>query len=333
MKTSASSPKALARKTGQRCIASVLALSISLGAVSLPVQANPLDGSVVAGSATIGHEASLTTINQSSDRAIIDWRSFSVQKDETTHFIQPSTRAITVNRVTGNDLSAIHGNLRANGTVVLVNPNGVLFGPSGRVDVGGLIATVNDIDAKSFMSGDSSLRFTGGQNLQGSVVNEGAITIRGAGLSAFVAPHVRNSGSITASLGKVALGSGEGFTVDLYGDGLLSFAPANGLGQALSGETSALIDNSGTITATRVQLSAEAAETVVKESINLSGVIRATSASNRGGVIQLSGSGAVRIEKDAVLSASGASGAGSISSRSGAVAQCARIGGWKRSQG
>src|SRR5262249_29217391 len=44
------------------------------------------------------------------------------------------------------------------------------------------------------------------------------------GFAALVAPGVRNTGTITATLGTVALVSGNGFTLDLYGDKLITLA-------------------------------------------------------------------------------------------------------------
>ena len=45
---------------------------------------------------------------------------------------------------------------------------------------------------------------------------------RRGGFAALVAPGVRNSGTITATLGTVALASGNGFTLDFYGDKLIT---------------------------------------------------------------------------------------------------------------
>ncbi|MEM9446727.1 MAG: hypothetical protein AAGA18_15400, partial [Verrucomicrobiota bacterium] len=54
------------------------------------VHANPSGGNVVSGSATISTNGSTLTINQGSDRVIIDWQNFSIQVGETTTFMQPS---------------------------------------------------------------------------------------------------------------------------------------------------------------------------------------------------------------------------------------------------
>ncbi len=210
-------------------------------------QAGPSGGTVSAGHATIsGDGTGHVTVTQTSDRAIFDWNSFSIGAGESARFIQPGNTSVAVNRVTGADPSSILGSLSANGQVVLINRNGIAFGKDATVDVGGIVAATADIDRQAFMA-TGALNFSGGSLPGASIVNEGRITVRDAGLAALVAPSVRNSGTIIATLGRVVLGAGTGFTVDLYGDGLVSFAP-DGLVAATGGDgTPALIDNRGVI--------------------------------------------------------------------------------------
>ncbi|WP_457661921.1 two-partner secretion domain-containing protein [Sinorhizobium medicae] len=271
------------------------------------------------------------TVTQGTDRAVIDWRSFSIGAGETTRFVQPSASSVTANRVTGGDPSSVLGSLKANGTVVLVNRNGIVFGTDARVDAGGLVATVHDLDTAGFMSGSDVLRFEGGARPGASVVNHGTISVRDAGLAAFVAPHVRNEGVITADFGRVALASAKGFSVDLYGDGLLSFAPGDGLEETIGDGAEALVQNGGTLAGSRVLLTAHAAREVVNASVNVSGLVRATSVSSRGGVITLGGSGSVRVSGRGRLDASGSGGRRPCDDQGGAVLdgrddRCARCG-------
>ena len=67
----------------------------------LAPNARPVGGSVVAGTATIARSANATTINQSSQRAAIDWQSFDVGAKQAVTFNQPSTNAMALNRVIG----------------------------------------------------------------------------------------------------------------------------------------------------------------------------------------------------------------------------------------
>jgi len=111
-----------------------------------------------------------------------------------------------------------------------------------------------------------------------------------------VAPSVRNSGTITATLGTVALASsGTGFTVDLYGDKLITLAVNDQVASkvidvATGRPLKSLVSNDGKIRANggRVELTAAAARAVVDSVINTSGVIKANSIGRHNGMIVLS---------------------------------------------
>uniref|UniRef100_UPI0011E02AF9 two-partner secretion domain-containing protein n=1 Tax=Aliarcobacter cryaerophilus TaxID=28198 RepID=UPI0011E02AF9 len=112
------------------------------GLVSLVVASNlygaPTGGTVVSGTATINQNGNTTNINQSSNKAIINWQDFSIKSNETVNFNQPNANSITLNRVIGNEKSIIDGALNANGQVWLVNSNGVLFGKNAKVNTAGI---------------------------------------------------------------------------------------------------------------------------------------------------------------------------------------------------
>jgi filamentous hemagglutinin family protein len=97
-------------------------------------RALPTGGNVVAGNATITQSNLKVNINQTSQRAVVTWDQFNVGKDASVNFNQPNTSAVTLNRVTGASASVIDGAVRANGQVILVNPNGVTFGKGAQVD-------------------------------------------------------------------------------------------------------------------------------------------------------------------------------------------------------
>ena len=122
--------------------------------------ANPDGGVVVGGQAAISQRPGVTTVDQVSERAIINWRGFSIDRGELTRFKQPGKDAVALNRVLGKDPSKLLGQLKANGHVWLVNPNGILFGPSARVDVHGLLATTADIHDEDFLAGRNNFSLT-----------------------------------------------------------------------------------------------------------------------------------------------------------------------------
>jgi filamentous hemagglutinin family protein len=280
--------------------------------------ANPNGGTVVGGSATIsGQGTSHVIVNQGSNRAAINWNNFSVGNGERTQFIQPDKNSVAFNRVTGGNASQILGSIDANGKVILANPNGIIFGAGSKVDAAGLVATTHDADTNAFMAG-GQLRFNKNPNAApgASVVNQGTITIHDAGAAAFVAPSVRNDGVIVANQGQAVLGAGNGFTLDLYGDNLVSFQVGDEIGNTVldanGNPIKALVENNGTIQAKdgQVLLTATTARNVINQAINVSGSIQASSATKKGGKIILSSknaagesSGKVVLEDGANLAA------------------------------
>ena len=118
--------------------------------------------------------------------------------------------------------SEIMGTLTANGRVFLINRDGILFGPGAVVNTAGFLATTNDIKNADFMAGRYNFNIPGRPDA--SIVNQGRITATSGGFAALVAPGVRNSGTITATLGTVALAAGNSFTLDMYGDKLITLA-------------------------------------------------------------------------------------------------------------
>lgn len=167
--------------------------------------ANPTGPAVVGGDAAVsGLGTSHVTINQASQRAIINWQSFNIAPNEVTQFIQPNASAIALNRIYDHNPSQILGSLRANGTVVLVNPNGVFFGPNAQVNVGGLIASSLNITNANFLAGHYLFE---GAGVEGIVKNLGLI--RGIHDGVYLlAPNVENNGVITAPGGAIALAAG-----------------------------------------------------------------------------------------------------------------------------
>ncbi|WP_454016197.1 filamentous hemagglutinin N-terminal domain-containing protein [Azospirillum sp. Marseille-Q6669] len=273
--------------------------------------ANPLEGTVTAGAATIQSATPKSMeILQSTDKAIINWKSFSIDAGEKVTFQQPSASSVTLNRVTGNDPSKIMGSLSANGTVMLVNPNGVVIGAGAKVDVGGLVATTANISDANFMAGKYQFD-QASTKPNAMVVNEGDITVKDSGLAALVAPHVRNSGVIRAKLGKVALGGAETFTLDFHGDGLISFDASSAVKtvakDADGKPVAALVVNSGEIAAEggSVTLSARAVKGVIDNVINTDGVIKATSVGSANGKIVLSGGDTGKVTIAGTVDASG----------------------------
>ena len=165
--------------------------------------------------------------------------------------------------------------------MALVNPNGMVFGQGSRVDVGSLIATSSDVSNERFMK-DRWLRFDRPGETDAAIVNQGTVTVREGGLAALVAPQVTNAGVITAKAGRVALGAGEIFTVDLYGDGLVSLAASDQLRTAAVDQKGGIRAEGGSVVLTTAQ-----ARRVMDQTINMDGWVDVSSLTADGGEIVL----------------------------------------------
>lgn len=278
--------------------------------ISSPSHANPEGGKVVEGSATIIQEsAQKLNVHQHTDKAIIDWNSFNIGEKEHTQFYQPNSNSIALNRITGGDPSQILGRLTANGRVMIINPNGVLFGLNSRIDVNGLVASTHDIKNHDFMNGNYNFNIPG--NPKASIINKGNISVADQGLVAFVAPSVQNQGYIAARLGKVALASANGFTLDLYGDQLINILVDDKVAELALDENGepveALVDNSGKITADGgyVFLTANAARSLVNKVVNNTGYVEARSVGMENGEIVLHGGDEGEVHVAGTIDASG----------------------------
>ncbi len=267
----------MARK---RIVSGVILFAYLAQLVVVPVVlANPSGADVVGGQATVsGLGTSHVTIAQASQHAIINWQQFNIAPNEVTQFIQPNVQAIALNRIFDQNPSQIFGSLQANGTVILLNQNGVMFGPNAQVNVGGLIASSLNLSSANFLAGHYLFQGTG---IEGPVKNMGVINALHNGVY-LLAPNVENSGVITSPGGNIVLAAGAKAYLSNRPDGRGFLAElSNPLGQAVNFKD--LIADGGNITmAGRV--------------VNQAGLIRADSLRERNGKIELLASEAVTLQ-------------------------------------
>ena len=88
-----------------------LAALISLAVFPSLTMAAPQGGNVASGNATIVAKPNGVTVNQTSNKTIINWQSFSVAPNETVRFNLPSSLSAVLNRVIGSDPSLIAGRM------------------------------------------------------------------------------------------------------------------------------------------------------------------------------------------------------------------------------
>jgi len=244
----------------------------------------PVNGSVAGGNAVISSPSStVTQINQSSNRAVIDWHSYNINRGETVRYQQPNSSSITLNRIDpAQGVSKIYGSIQANGQVWLTNSAGIWFAPGSYVNVSGLLATTSSIKADDFMAGN--YHFQDSSSYEGSIVNEGTIIVKNHGLAALVGSNVTNTGLIVANQGTVVLGASKKFTVDFYGDQLVNFEVGGEVANPKVNQSGKIIANGG-----KVVMTAKTASRVLDDTISMKGVVVAKSVYQRNGEIILDG--------------------------------------------
>jgi len=261
--------------------------------------ANPTGGVVVNGDALIQNIVpGLTTIVQSTDRAVIDWQSFSIGAGERANFIVPNATSATLNRVLGYDPSILNGTLTSNGHVFLINSNGIVFGQGSMVDVAGLTASTLNIGNGAFMAGGEML-FSG--NSEARVRNAGVIKAS-SGDVFLIGYQVSNSGTIRAPNGTVGLAAGSEVLIRPVGDERVVVRTASGSHKKYG------VSNSGVIEANVAEIKAHGGN-VYALAIRNTGRVAATGVTTQGGRILLKADGG-KIKNSGTLVARGTAGNG-----------------------
>lgn len=223
---------------------------------------------------------------------IVDFYKFGVMKGHQLDVIMPDA-ARALYRVIGNSQSEIMGTLNSNGSLFLINQNGILFGQGSEVNVGNIVASSLNISNEAFLQGN--YQFTAG-NLVGNIENRGVIKTQNEGYIVLLGNTVDNSGTLVASNGSVVLGSAQTATLDFFGNGLVK---AKLSGDALE----ATIKNSGNIYADGgfVQMATNARAAA----INISGIVEANQLVERDGMIRLEGGDNAKVQVSGQLIAKG----------------------------
>lgn len=244
-----------------------LVISAFFAGVTL-LHAAPSGGVVTSGTANIAQNGAVTTINQSSQKASINWTNFSIGASETVNFNQPNVSAIALNRVVGNEKSIVDGALNANGQVWILNSNGVLFNCTAKINTSGLLATTKSLSDEDFQTGNYIFK---GES-SASVINLGEVTINNGGYASFLANTAQNEGVIKAIRGVVTLTGANEAVINLNGNSLVSLKVNKGV-------LDTLVENKGAILAEggKVYLTTNAVDELLKGVVNNTGIIEAKS--------------------------------------------------------
>ncbi len=174
---------------------------------AIPVQVamgTPTGADVVAGSAGIGQTGNTTTVTMGSAQAVINWNSLNTSSNEVLQFLKASGGFAVLNRVIQGGATQFDGSLFGNqGHIIIVNPHGIVFGPTALVQAYKFTASALDISNQNFMTGH--YQFIGGDGI-GTVSNYGRIS---AEQVALIGKQVLNAGVISSPGGYVLMATGD----------------------------------------------------------------------------------------------------------------------------
>jgi filamentous hemagglutinin family protein len=255
----------------------------------------PTGGQVVQGAVQFSQSAQQLNINQSTDRAAVNWQSFDIGSQAKVQVHQPSAQSVLLNRVGGESPSQIFGQLQANGKVILVNPNGLVIGRDGSVSAAGFTGSTLNISDADFMSGNMVFR-RGGSSAE--VVNQGRIEVAPGGFVALLGAHVSNEGQIIAPQGGVAMGAANAIRVPLSASGRIKL-------ELSAADINASVRNTGQIVAQGGQVFMQAqALNQAMATVFQSGSID-TSGERGGAVHVLADGGTIKVDGSITANSSG----------------------------
>lgn len=189
----------------------ILATSLmGFSASSAVAHTNP---QVIAGQAIFNNLGSTTQIITSTDKTIINWDSFNIKADEIVDFVQRNSSSTVLNRVLGGEVSSILGRLQSNGSVFLINPNGIIFGKNAVVDVQNLLASTLNISDADFLADKLDFVASGKDATITSILNQGMLTVGKDGQLMLLGGNVVNNGVLKAEQGSVYLLAGQSISI------------------------------------------------------------------------------------------------------------------------
>lgn len=155
-------------------------------------------------------------VDQTDRSIIINWDSFNIGRGYSVHFQQP-TGGAALNKIWDLNPTVILGKLTATGEVILENTNGVIFGPTGRVETQRFVATALSLSRDTFLNGIRNN--AKGEAIFGSDADsaKGFVSVeRGAEIKALaggdvmlIGPKVYNEGRIETPSGQAILAAGQ----------------------------------------------------------------------------------------------------------------------------
>lgn len=205
----------------------------------------------------VANGRTLVDIQQTQQKAILNWKTFNVGRNTTLNFDQQANDWTVLNRVSDPSAapSTILGQITAKGGVYIINQNGIIFGGGSQINVHALVASDLDVgtlgqsryDRDQFFLGTGIANGTlavksfsiGGEDKATTAVGGGVVVQAGAaiqtddpgadkpgGFAYLFGSNVANYGSINVPNGEAALVSGRAIFLTPNQDAAANFPSA-----------------------------------------------------------------------------------------------------------
>lgn len=213
----------------QAALGQVSTIPDGLGKGGLQVDNSLTQGWINAKGPTQSQAGGQTTVSieQTADKAILNWETFNVGRNTTVDFQQQSNWAL-LNRV--NDPNArpseIQGQIKGAGTVMIINRNGVVFSGSSQVNVRNLVAAAAAITDEQFTQRGIYFDATGTQPTftdaagkvqvqRGALIqtHDAATSTDAGGYALLLGTEVENAGTLITAKGQTTLAAGDSFYI------------------------------------------------------------------------------------------------------------------------
>ena len=258
----------------------------------------PTGGNVVNGNITISiPEVGKMDVNQTSNQGIVNWDTFNVGSSASVHFNQPTSRSSILNNVLSGQ-SIINGSIFSNGRLILVNPTGILTGPTSAIRSEGAILSTLNLTNQNYLN--NTYNFSTNNN--STLINEGNIE---GEYVALLSPIITNKGTINTNVA-TSLAAGDNLKLSISDSNLLTVS-------VNPSKLKTLVKNEGNIKTQNgiVTLKTDVAQSVVDQVIKTENA-KADGLISENGIVKLVTNTGAITAKDIKIDA-GSNGASTIS--------------------
>jgi filamentous hemagglutinin family protein len=191
------------------------------------------------GQAQINQQNLDTIINQTSNIAVLNWQNLDLAINERLIFQQPNQNSLAINRIVNTSFySFVDGKIIANGSLMFINPNGIIFGQNSYIDVHNFLATTDDIFDSDVDDGNNTILFNIPTEFSRLIEMNGGIKVSDNGKIIISSDTINWNSTILGYKNNINLLNADDIFIDLSGGlGILNLTLSAGSVDILNTDT------------------------------------------------------------------------------------------------